>query len=108
VTDSVSLRDYFEMRLKEQQRAVEAALASAEKAVTKAEVATEKRFEGVNEFRATLADQAATLMPRAEAEIRFASLLAKIDSLQRVASMALGIAAVLPLVIGVIVTLLVR
>ena len=47
---------------------------AAEKAVLKAEAASERRFESVNEFRATLADQAARLMPRAEVEISIKSL----------------------------------
>lgn len=53
--------------------AVQAALASAEKAVTKAEVAAEKRFEATNEFRGQLSDQAATFLPRAEADVRIAA-----------------------------------
>jgi hypothetical protein len=48
---------------------VDFAFASSDRAITKAEVATEKRFEGVNEFRAQLTDQANTFMPRAEAEV---------------------------------------
>lgn len=59
-------------------RAVQAALESAEKAVTKAEIAAEKRFEAVNEFRGQLADQAATLMARSEAEVRFISMTDKL------------------------------
>lgn len=43
-----------------------AALASSKEAVQKAEVATEKRFESVNEFRATLTDQAAKFITRKE------------------------------------------
>lgn len=50
--------------------ATDAALAAAEKATSKAEIAADKRFEAVNEFRAQLADQAATLISRAEAEAR--------------------------------------
>lgn len=50
------------------------ALASSDKAVGKAEVATEKRFDAVNEFRQTLADQARDLMPRLEAEQRIKQL----------------------------------
>jgi len=52
-----------------QEKAVAAALASADRAVTKAEEASTNRFDAVNEFRATLADQQRTLMPRAEAEV---------------------------------------
>jgi hypothetical protein len=39
---------------------------SAEKAVTKAESAMDKRMESVNEFRKTLSDQAAEFMRRSE------------------------------------------
>lgn len=47
---------------------VTAALAAAEKAVLKAEVASDKRFESVNEFREQLRDQALLFMPRTEAQ----------------------------------------
>jgi hypothetical protein len=63
------------------EKAVQTALASAEKAVTKAETSAERRFESVNEFRQTLTDQAATFMPRAEAEQRVAALAEKLDSM---------------------------
>jgi hypothetical protein len=45
-----------------------AALAASEKAVNKAEDAQKVVNTGQNEFRATLKDQAATLMPRSETE----------------------------------------
>lgn len=63
------------------EKAVTTALNSAEKAVTKAETAAERRFESVNEFRQTLTDQAATFMPRTEAETRVAALAEKLDTL---------------------------
>jgi hypothetical protein len=44
------------------------ALIAAEKAVTKAETAAEKRFDSVNEFRAAYQDLISHQMPRAEAE----------------------------------------
>ena len=53
---------------------VRAALASAETAVAKAEIATEKRFESVNEFRASLADQTSSFMTRDEVNVRIQSL----------------------------------
>lgn len=61
--------------------AVSKALESAEKAVSKAEVAAEGRFAAVNEFRGQLADQAATLMPRAESMSRHDAAAEKIDDL---------------------------
>jgi len=57
------------------ERAVATAMLAAEKAVDKAEEAATKRFEAVNEFRGQLSDQAATFMPRSEAE----TLLAQLD-----------------------------
>ena len=48
-------RDLFAQRMGDADRAIPAALISAEKAVTKAEVAAEARFAGVNEFRSAAA-----------------------------------------------------
>jgi hypothetical protein len=42
---------------------------TASNAVQKAEIAAEKRFDGVNEFRATLADQQRNLIPRTEVDV---------------------------------------
>lgn len=52
------------------EKAVSAAMAATEKAVSKAEAAAEKRFDGVNEFRQTLTDQAASFMTRVEADAK--------------------------------------
>lgn len=59
---------------------ISAALAAADRAVAKAEAASEKRFEGVNEFRETLSDQQRTLMPRAEVEVIVKGLEEKIGN----------------------------
>lgn len=53
------------------EKAVQAALTAAKEAVQKAEIASEKRFDSVNEFRNTLKDQQLLLMTRAEGETRF-------------------------------------
>lgn len=58
-----------------------AALLAAKEAVEKAERAAEKRFESVNEFRSQLADQAASFMPRSEAEALIRGSTEKIDAL---------------------------
>jgi hypothetical protein len=63
-------------------KAVQAALSSAKEAVAKAETAAERRFENVNEFRAQLADQAATFMPRVEAEARMTTIRELVDELR--------------------------
>ena len=73
-----------------QQGAVTAALASAEKAVAKAETANEKRFENVNEFRAALSDQTATLLTRTEYETAHEAVVEKINiSLDRISALEL-------------------
>lgn len=59
-------RARVQQQMTDADKAIQAALASAEKAVTKAETAAEKRFESVNEFRKSLADQSATFIPRIE------------------------------------------
>jgi hypothetical protein len=71
----VSLREYLSAlisaaekrsddRFEAMQEAVKAAFAESQKAITKAETATEKRFESVNEFRASLSDQATRFITR--------------------------------------------
>lgn len=77
-----------------QEKAVAAALSAADRAVQKAEVASEKRFDSVNEFRAALSDQTARLMPRTEVDglvralnervdVQVANLADKIDALRQ-------------------------
>lgn len=90
--EPISLREHiaalmFQMDLRNQQRydaqttAINAALNAAKEAVIKAETATERRFDSVNEFRKTLSDQAATFVSRAEYLAGHASLAEKIDAL---------------------------
>jgi hypothetical protein len=57
----------YGQRFADLETALRAALAASEKAIGKAESATEKRFEAVNEFRGTLSDQASQFMTRTEA-----------------------------------------
>ena len=72
-----------EQRFLSSQLAVDNALNAAKEAVRKAEIAAEKRFDSVNEFRATLSDQQRTLMPRVEADLQFGALRKEIDELTR-------------------------
>jgi hypothetical protein len=58
------------------------AMASSEKAITKAEIATDKRFDGVNELRGALSDQATLMLPRTEYTTQHQSLIEKIDDLK--------------------------
>jgi len=92
--ETVSLREYLEalsreqdlryqQRFDAQNKAIDAALASAEKAVTKAEAASEKRFEASNEVRGAMDDLTRTMMPRSEAQVGLNALREKVDELQK-------------------------
>jgi hypothetical protein len=59
------------------------ALAAQDRAVQKAEAATEKRFESVNEFRGTLDNQQRTLIPRSEVDVLVRGLNEKIAQLTK-------------------------
>ena len=71
-----------EQRFTASEKAINAALAAADRAVMKAETAAEKRFESVNEFRGTLSDQQRSLMPRSEADVEFRAMRQIIDDLK--------------------------
>jgi hypothetical protein len=62
------------------ERLVQTAASATEKAIGKAELAGDKRFESVNEFRGQLRDQAATFLPRTEYLAGHSSLAEKIDA----------------------------
>lgn len=47
---------------------------SSERAIAKAESATERRFDSVNEFRSQLSDQSNTFLPREVADAQFAEI----------------------------------
>jgi hypothetical protein len=78
----ISLREYVDIRFDAQEKAVNAALAASDRAVNKAEMASEKRFDAVNEFRAALNDSSRLLMPRSEAEQSYKVLANKVETLE--------------------------
>lgn len=80
----------YGQRFDAQEKAVAAALAAAKEAVVKAEAASDKRFESVNEFRKTLTDQTGTFIPRTEAEVKFKSLEEKVAEVRTFQVQALG------------------
>jgi hypothetical protein len=69
----------YQRRFDAQEKAMAAALAAADRAVLKAETASEKRFESVNECRAVLTAQSATLATKSEVEAAIKGLVDKID-----------------------------
>lgn len=76
-----TLKQHFDDLRTDDQRALNAALASSEKSNDKAEAAQRAVNVTQNEFRQTLKDQAATLMPIKEAEAKFDALQKQITSL---------------------------
>lgn len=75
------LKEYVGQRFIDQDKAVQAALLATKEAIQKAETATEKRFDSVNEFRAQLADQSNTLMPRQEYSVQHKALEDRVTDL---------------------------
>jgi vacuolar-type H+-ATPase subunit I/STV1 len=80
-------------RFEAQQRSVEQLSEASERALTKAETATENRFASVNEFRAVLTEQSGTLATRSEVNIitrqledRVREIQSRMDRLQGNAS----------------------
>lgn len=71
----------YEQRFDGQQNATNVALQSAKEAVIKAENATEKRFESVNEFRSALNDQSKDMLTRTEYDSNHTALSEKTDAL---------------------------
>lgn len=66
--DDIALKDHILAVIASNDRRYDDRFAAVKEAVNKAETAMEKRFEGVNEFRNTLADQQRTFIPRPEFE----------------------------------------
>jgi hypothetical protein len=69
-----ALKEHFDQRFQDQDRAVQIAQAAAEKAVDKAEDAQDKRLDGMNEVRDQLKDQAASFPTRAEIDAQLKDL----------------------------------
>jgi hypothetical protein len=64
----------YEERFKAMDEKTTLALNSSDKAVNKAEIAQEKRFDNTNEWRAAMQDRDRNQMPRVEIEQRFAAM----------------------------------
>lgn len=73
----------YEERFIAANAAVTTAMTAAKEAVLKAEAATESRFAGVNEFRATLSDQQQRFIARSEVEVMRSAMTEKVDGLTK-------------------------
>jgi t-SNARE complex subunit (syntaxin) len=81
-------------RMDDADKAIQAALAAAEKAVLRAEEANEKRFQGVNEFRAQQQDLIQTFLPRGEYVSAHTAVLDRINALtERISALDLRISS---------------
>jgi ribosome-associated translation inhibitor RaiA len=60
-------------------------------AVTKAETATERRLEALNELRSIVADYQTNLLPRQEANTRFTAIDAAISKLEKAVEKTTGV-----------------
>ena len=100
-----ALDRFLTAQLESQDKQVQLALASAEKAITKAETATEKRFEGVNEFRQTLADANANFALKTTVDTQFDAMREKIDDLN--AAVARLLISLLVTIVGALIAALV-
>ena len=78
--DGVTLRDYFDARLKDNEKALD--IASKELQI---------RLEGMNEFRSSMKDQAAHFLTREEFDAKSEVIVAKIDFLQKMLYIAFGV-----------------
>lgn len=98
----ITMRDYFEkliaerdrqylQRFEAQQQAVTAALDSAQRAVQKAETASDARFASVNEFRAALSDASAKQITRVEVDEKIIALNEKLSALKESIEVIRGI-----------------
>lgn len=74
-----TLKEHWEVTRQDDQRALSTAL-----------VATEKRFDSINEFRGTLSDQQRLFIPRAEADSEFRALRERLDGLTDRMNLAAG------------------
>ena len=86
----ISLREYIESRL-----------ASMQRAVDKAEEATERRFSSVNEMRAMVTDAARMFMPRSEYEAAHRAVQEKVEALQKMLWIGTGVVIAFQFLIGV-------
>lgn len=99
VESLISLKEYIDTQLQALERVREMGIAgediryrAIEKATTLASNAMDKRLEGMNEFRNQLKDQAALFLTRVEYEAKYQQLYEKIESLQRIVYMGVGLA----------------
>lgn len=89
--------------LTEREKAVQAALATAKEALAKAETATEKRLDLLNEFRAQAKDEQSRFVLKEGHEKDVESLARDVKRIEGFVNRVLGVALISPFVLGLIV-----
>jgi hypothetical protein len=94
-----TLKEHLESRIVSTEKSVTIAMAAADKAVTKAEVATEKRFDSVNEFRNAMKDQQNTFADKTQTDFRLAAIE---KSMEKIGGVSLGVTISASVIAGII------
>ncbi|HUD10945.1 MAG TPA: hypothetical protein VMS08_00920 [Candidatus Saccharimonadia bacterium] len=89
--DTVTLREYVDMRFEASKEAISAALSAADRAVAKAEIAVEKRFDNTNEWRGTVESLQRDYPTRTETNQAFSTIDGKLEVQQKIIWIGLGI-----------------
>lgn len=79
--DRVTMRDYVDTRFTALNEQLAQALLTVQRATDRVDAANEKRFESVNEFRQSVAQQQRALIPRPEYEMAHASLQRQVNDM---------------------------
>jgi hypothetical protein len=101
MAEKVSLRDYVDTRFDAQKEAVSIAMLAADRATVKADLAIEKRFDNTNEWRGTLENLQRTYMPRSTFDAEIRSILDKIEGLQKLMWIGLGLVLTCQFFLGI-------
>jgi hypothetical protein len=94
-----TLKEHLDSRIQAVKDNVTTAMAAADKAVTKAEVAAEKRFDSVNEFRSAMKDQQASFADRQQTDFRLGAIESRLD---RAGGVSLGVTISASVISGII------
>jgi hypothetical protein len=83
-------------------REIKTRLDYVERGIEKTELALNKRLEGMNEFREALKDQSSKFITRQEMEDKLQVLCVKLEALQRLMNIGIGIFIMLQIILGII------
>jgi hypothetical protein len=105
---SIELDQYIEREIQHIDSKYNIILSKNSEALLEAKKEMERRLEGMNEFREQLEKQTSSFISRDEFTITERLLLQKIESLQRMVNVGLGVCMVLQVVIGFVLTFIFR